>query len=259
MKKAVAIFAITLLASPAAKPSDNPAGQQTSTQAAPQTPGQTASPAQEQVAKPEAEQKTEQEKAQAKDAKKKAREARQKAKAPAKPKVKPVAKSAATRTTGFTVAVRGQYFNPSEAVFKDVYGGGFAFGGEVTVRLWKGLTTWLGGSTFSKSGKLTHTGETTKVRITPIGWGLEYGIVRGRFGAYAGAGLSSYQFRETNFIGDVSSGGLGWNARAGVTFRFAKKLFADARLGFSRCHIDPSGIKVNIGGLELGVGLGYKF
>lgn len=204
-------------------------------QTAPQTPGQTAKPA--------AEPKTEQEKAQAEDAKKKAQEA----------------KPAAPRTAGFTVAVRGGYFAPSEAVFKDVYGGGFAFGAEVTAQVWKGLSAWIEAGVFSKNGKLTYTGETTKVRITPFGLGFDYGFGRGRLRAYAGAGLITYDFRETNVIGDVSSGGLGWKARTGVTFRFAKRFFADARLSFSHGDVEPSGIKVNIGGLELGLGLGYFF
>jgi hypothetical protein len=195
---------------------------QTREQAAPQTPGQSASPAQEPVAKPEA-------------------------------------KPAAPRTAEFTVAVRGGYFAPSEAAFKDVYGGGFAFGAEITAQVWKGLSTWIEGGLFSKNGRMTYTGETTKVRITPFGLGLDYEIGHGRWRAYAGAGLSYYDFRETNVIGDVSSGGMGWKARAGAKFRFAKRLFADARLSFSRCDIEPSGIKVDIGGLELGLGLGYLF
>jgi hypothetical protein len=233
--------------------------ERTREQAPPQTPGQTASPAQEQAVKPAAEQKTEQEKAQDKDAKKKAREAKKKEKGPAKPKAEPEAKPAVARTAGFTVAVRGGYFAPSEAAFKDVYGGGPAFGAEITARVWKGLSAWIEGGVFSKTGKLTYTGETTKVRITPFGLGLDYGLGRGRLRAYAGAGLSYYDFRETNVIGDVSSGGLGWKARAGAMFRFWKRLFADVRLSFSHGDIEPSGIKVNIGGLELGLGLGYLF
>lgn len=235
MNKRVIAAAVTGLLVLAA---GGPIAGRTREQAPPQTPGQTASPAQEQAVKP---------------AKKKAREARQKAKA------KPEAKPAVARTAGFTVAVRGGYFAPSEAAFKDVYGGGPAFGAEITARVWKGLSAWIEGGVFSKTGKLTYTGETTKVRITPFGLGLDYGLGRGRLRAYAGAGLIYYDFRETNVIGDVSSGGLGWKARAGATFRFWKRLFADVRLSFSHGDIEPSGIKVNIGGLELGLGLGYLF
>ena len=53
-------------------------------------------------------------------------------------------------SNGFSLACKGGYFWPSDAVFKEVYTNGPVFGGEISVRIVGGLDFWAGADFFSK-------------------------------------------------------------------------------------------------------------
>jgi hypothetical protein len=36
------------------------------------------------------------------------------------------------------------YFQPTEQAFKDIYGSGMSYGGEVNIDVFKGLSVWIG-------------------------------------------------------------------------------------------------------------------
>ena len=61
-----------------------------------------------------------------------------------------------------------------EKAFRDIYGEGIMYGGEVNIRVWKALEVWFGASYFYKKGELTFTKEETKLKIVPIGAGIKY-------------------------------------------------------------------------------------
>ena len=157
------------------------------------------------------------------------------------------------------VKVGVHYFSPPEQRFKDVYGNGITYTGEVGIGIWKGFKLWIGASYFTKKGELFFTKEKTKVQILPIGLGIKYQLTEGRANLYTGIGLNYYQFKETNPIGDVSKGGLGYVGEVGVFIRVIGGLILDFRMDYSYCKIKPASRNINIGGLKAGIGIGYQF
>jgi hypothetical protein len=157
------------------------------------------------------------------------------------------------------VEVRAHYLHPSEAAFRDIYSGGMMYGGEVSIGVWRGLEVWFGGSYLSKKGELTFTKEETRLEIYPIGGGLKYRLTTGVFNLYTGAGLNYYQYKESNPIGDVSKGGLGYIGKIGSFVKITSGLLFDLYVNYSYCKMKPADYKINIGGIEAGMGIGYSF
>ena len=157
------------------------------------------------------------------------------------------------------VELKAHYLHPSEKAFRDIYGGGMMYGGELSIGVWRGLEVWFGGSYFSKTGELTFTKEETKLEIYPIGGGLKYRLSTGIFDLYAGAGLNYYQYKESNPLGDVSKGGVGYIGKIGSYVKVTGGFLIDFFVNYSYCKIKPADFKINIGAIEAGVGLGYSF
>jgi hypothetical protein len=151
------------------------------------------------------------------------------------------------------------YFSPPEKRFKDVYGGGMTYSGEVGVGIWKGLKLWMGGGYFTKKGELFFTKEKTKVQILPVGGGIKYFLIEGSTNLYTGMGLYYYQFKETNPIGDVSKDGLGYAGQIGVSVKAIGGLIIDFCVDYSYCRMRPVERSINIGGFQAGIKLGYEF
>ena len=158
-----------------------------------------------------------------------------------------------------TIGLRGNYFSPSEKAFQDIYGGGMRFEGELTFSIWKNLQLWIGGNYFSQNGELTFTKEETSLQIIPIGGGIKYRYLAGKIGIYGGVGLNYYLYKESNILGEVREGGLGFVGKIGVTVTVIKGLFLDLFGEYSYCKMTPDDFTINIGGMAAGIGLGYKF
>lgn len=161
--------------------------------------------------------------------------------------------------TDILVELKAHYLNPSEQAFKDIYGGGMMYGGEVSIGVWKGLEVWFGGSYFSKEGELTFTKEKTTLEIYPLGGGLKCRLSEGVFSFYLGAGLNYYQCKESNPLGDISKGGLGYIGKTGSYVKITEGFLIDLYMNYTYCKIKPADFEINIGGLEAGVGIGYRF
>jgi opacity protein-like surface antigen len=158
-----------------------------------------------------------------------------------------------------TIQARGSYFNPTDQVFRDIYGNGMSWGGELGFRLTKRIAIWAGGDYFSKIGKLNFTEEETKVRIAPLTVGAKYYLALGRLMPYAGAGLGYFQYKETNSIGTVEKGDIGFVVRTGLVFKLGAPFFMDVQGTWSTCSVQPLGVQANLGGFSAGVGLGLEF
>jgi hypothetical protein len=157
----------------------------------------------------------------------------------------------------FSIGV--SYFFPAEERFKTVYGNAMVLDAELTFGIWKGLEVWAGGSYLSKKGELTYTKEETKLKITPLRGGLKYRIIKGKFNLYAGAGVGYYQLKESNPIGVVSKGGIGYLVKLGGFFSFGGKGLFEIYTEYSQCRIKPTDFTIDIGGLKVGLGFGWLF
>ena len=151
------------------------------------------------------------------------------------------------------------YFFPTEERFRTVYGNGLVIDGELTFAVLKDVKVWVGASYLSKKGELTFTREETKLKIMPLKGGLKYRILKGKFNIYLGIGVGYHQLKETNPIGEVSKGGLGYLAKMGGFFNLAGGGLFEIFTEYSYCRIKPTDFYVNIGGLKAGLAFGWQF
>ena len=159
----------------------------------------------------------------------------------------------------FTLAVKGHYFYPSDKTFRDIYGGGPMYGGEIGIGVSRSLDIWIGGSYFSRTGELTYTKEGTKLSILPVDLGLRYRFTAGSVIVYGSAGVEYCQFKESNPIGRVNKGGAGLIVRLGSLFRISRGFYIDLAVGYSYCQMKPADYNIQIGGIQAGGGLVFEF
>jgi len=155
--------------------------------------------------------------------------------------------------------VGSSYFLPTDEVFRDVYGGGPAYGAEIALSLGRELEAWVSGSTFGKTGRLTFTGEETEIRLTPFLAGIRYYFTRTRLQPYIGAGAGYFFYKETSPLGTVKDQNFGLAAHAGLVVGVTRGLIVNVRAGYSTCKVKPDEFEADLGGLELGLGLGVRF
>jgi len=157
-----------------------------------------------------------------------------------------------------TIEVKGSYFFPSEQAFKDIYGSGLRYGGEISLGIWKNLDVWIGGDYFSQNGELTYTGEESSLQIVPLGGGLKYRITTGVLSFYGGAGVNYFNYKESNVIGDLKAGAVGIVAKAGAYLEPVNQFVIDFFVEYSYCRMTPADFTINIGGVKAGIGIGVR-
>jgi hypothetical protein len=158
-----------------------------------------------------------------------------------------------------SVKAGASYFYPSEKRCRDVYSAGMMVKAEINFEIWKDLSLWIGGGYFSRKGKLFFTKEETELQIIPVGAGVKYTIFKNRINVYSGAGLKYYQFKETNPLGDVNKVGFGFVGKIGAFVLLGEGLIFDLCMDYSYCKMKPATRSINVGGFEVGAGIGYRF
>jgi len=157
------------------------------------------------------------------------------------------------------IKVKGSYFYPSDKAFEEIYGGGVMYGGEADIGIWRNLELWVGASYYSKKSELTFTKEKTRLKIIPIGGGVKYRLSARSLNIYGGIGINYYQYEEKNPIGDVGWGELGIVAKIGCAVKGSGGLMTDFYINYSYCKMRPVSNDINVGGVEAGIGIGYRF
>lgn len=157
------------------------------------------------------------------------------------------------------VKIGANYFSPSEKSFKDIYGEGVTFGGEINIKLWKFINLWLVSNYYSKKGSLPFTKESTKMTLFPIGGGIKLILQKNVINPYIGIGPVLYIYKENNPIGVAEGTGIGIMGEIGCYFRIAGGFLVDASVNYSYCEVKPQKIKANLGGIQAGIGLGFQF
>jgi len=154
----------------------------------------------------------------------------------------------------------GSYFQPSDQVFKDVYGGGTYIGGEINITLMKGVSLWAGAQMFSKTGLTTFTQEETEIQITPIYGGIRFRVPDKKVSPYLGLGVGYFGYKESSpMIGEVSKGDIGYIGQLGVLVNVIGPIFLDLKGSYSYCKVQPLGVEANIGGIQVTGGFGFGF
>lgn len=156
-----------------------------------------------------------------------------------------------------SVGVKVTYFSPTDADFKSIYGGGLMYGLESAFTLTHGLDIWLDAGYFAKTGQLSFTKEETKLTLVPIGAGLRYSYLLGKIAPYLGAGVRYFIYKESNVLGNVNEGGIGFVGKVGVLISAISWVNFDLGVGFSSCKLKPADFEFNVGGLELSLAITF--
>jgi len=154
-----------------------------------------------------------------------------------------------------SIGIKGIYFSPSDQNFKDIYGAGPMYGAQFTIKIMKNFDIWIAGNYFTKKGKLTYTQEDTTLTLIPIQGGLRFRILTGTIEPYVAGGVNYSLYMESNPIGDVNKGGLGFIGKAGVLIHLGKSFGIDVHAGYSSCKFTPADFEINVGGIEFGAGI----
>jgi len=157
------------------------------------------------------------------------------------------------------IIVRGKYFQPVEQDFIDIYGKGMIYGGEINISVWKRIDIWAGVDYFSNKGELTFSKEETEIQIIPIYGGIKYRLSKGMLNPYIGLGLGYFLYKETNPIGTVEKGNIGYITQLGCLIKIMEGLFLDIHGAYNYCRVKPADKEANLGGLQGGIGLGFEF
>jgi len=159
------------------------------------------------------------------------------------------------------VLLRFSLLRPSEEAFRDIYGTPPVLGVELDLGR-RTVGGWLEAGWLKRSGKLTLTGEETRLTVVPIEAGLRVRLGKGRWVPYLGIGAGYYKFKERNVLGNVTDSGFGPVGVGGLRFARGHLIF-DVKAKYTSCRIEPNtapdgvdSIRADIGGLALSLGLG---
>ena len=158
-----------------------------------------------------------------------------------------------------SIKIGAMSFVPSEQSFKDIYGSGLGFGGELNFGLWNAVELWLVGNYYTREGSLPVTAEATTLSLLALGGGPKFRFSHARISPYIGIGPVVYIYKEENPIGLAEGTGIGYIGQFGVSFLVGGGLLLDASVNYTYCQVQPQNIKANVGGLQLGLSIGYSF
>ena len=154
-----------------------------------------------------------------------------------------------------------------DTAFKEAYGeGGVFFKGEFSFYLpgtTNNLDIWTGVSYFQKDGQLTFTKESIQLQMTTFSLAVRYLKSFDRFTPFGGIGIDYIVYKEIlpeDFM-VASTGGshLGFHVQAGVYYDVLPALSFKAQLRYIWSKTTENDIEVNLGGIEYGLGIIYRF
>lgn len=168
------------------------------------------------------------------------------------------------------IEARFSYFIPNSSLLRHVYGSGIDYQIEATVPFWKGINAWIAADYFHKDGHSLGDHQKTWLQIVPLTLGVKYIYNICDFSVYGGLGMR-YFFVHTRNHSDfvdpsITRSGMGGVAEVGGMYCLWDHWVFDVfgNWSYKRLHNHTSRTNVsthglNVGGWNIGVGVGYKF
>lgn len=169
------------------------------------------------------------------------------------------------------IEAKAAYFRPTDHKFRRIYSDGGIFGGEISAQIYGGIYGWASGSYFYKKGSSTGLGNSTKIDLVPVGFGLKYLYSFNCLDLYVGGGaLPTYvRFRDHSpFVipksqkwtwGGIVKVGAIWN----INQCFFIDLFTDYSFVDVKFHRTNDGAvtrhRTDLSAWSIGAGIGYRF
>ena len=160
----------------------------------------------------------------------------------------------------YRVELKGALYSSADTNFRDVYGSAMKFGLEGGFGISKNLSVWAGLDYVHKTGTLAITNEETTVSIIPVSAGLRYEVPAGeKLRFHVGVGAQMVFFSEEASLGTTSKSGIGIIATAGGMYQVSAKVGVGLFLNWSTCSMTNEDVEFKVGGLDIGLGIEFRF
>lgn len=153
----------------------------------------------------------------------------------------------------------GGYFRLKEKNLRDVYESGFIYGASLNVGILEFVELWIAEKYFSKKVIDEVSGEERRINLFPLEAGLKLRLGKGKVNPYLGFGASYYQYKEVYLTEEVKDKNIGFIGLAGCFFKIKGSLVFDIHAHYSSCQITSGEDKFNVGGLQIGAGIGFEY
>ena len=145
---------------------------------------------------------------------------------------------------------------------KDVYGNGTVFYPSLRLGVLKGLGIGLGYEAgYKKEGKIGLYDEDSTLKVGGVELFAAYEFRAGKLLPYARIGVGSYKYSQkvdSQFAQSVDKSKVAFSLGAGLKV-LIDKFFVCAELKYTPLKVKPIDQEVDLGGVRLAAGVGYRF
>ena len=161
----------------------------------------------------------------------------------------------------FMVSVTGNYLNPSDSGFKDVYGSSVYYPEiKAGYKLYKGFYIWGGYGFFSKEGTTTELGQEAKSTQQFLSFGIGHnGKFSEKLEYKAELGVISANYKEEAMDEEVTGNSIGYGAETGILFRVWSSFFIKISAGYFNATDKFEEVEIKLGGIKAGIGVEARF
>ena len=158
----------------------------------------------------------------------------------------------------FMLSLSGNYLSPSDSGFKDIYGSS-AFYPEIkaAVKVIKDIYVWGSYGFFSKNGEtpvLKIAAESTQNYLS-FGVGHLFRLSE-KLDLDIVLGAAHISYKEEAMGMEISGSRLGLCVKGGVIFHLTKNFFTTAHIGYLAASDTVNDVKIKLGGMTAGIGVG---
>jgi len=152
-------------------------------------------------------------------------------------------------------------FQPASGDYQNIYGETAVMPElKITYKIFKNFTLWGGFGLVSKQGFIEEVAEAAEIRQNFFNIGVGYAHnLSARLRLRGELGLAAITFKE-EALGSIQKGsGVGWKLGADLDYFIGKKLFVFLAGAYSAASDNVETGKIDLGGLQAGLGLGFAF
>jgi len=150
----------------------------------------------------------------------------------------------------------------ASGAIQDAYGSGTAIFPSLKLNVWKGLGIGLGYELgYKKEAKIGIYEEDSTLKVGGFEAFATYEFVKGKLAPYARIGIGSYAYSQdivSEHAQSVDDSKVAFSIGAGVKY-LLNKLFLSAELRYVPLKVKPLTEEVDLSGLRLLAGIGYRF
>lgn len=175
--------------------------------------------------------------------------------------------TAAKVKKNMTLGFSAGYLTLQDETFAETYGeGGVYFKGEYSVTLpfkTDSFDIWTGFTFFQTAGETSITQDDITLKMTNLSVAFRYLPTFSKFTPFIGAGIDYLVYKEILpedfMIGSVGGSDLGFHVQGGTYYNFLPYMSFMVHIKYLWSTTDVDGLEVNLGGVEYGAGLVFRF